>query len=163
MIDYAMEHYSGKINKTSNCTKETRHDKLSQKLFKHFIHYLLTLKDDKYKPLQKVVPGVSGKGLVRFIVKCSGSITASKIAIVNDIMCKYVRSLCKIRINTFMDGEYHQPSTTNCMLRQLFSFLVMYHEWEFKINTNFNFNGGLARMVCELYKERCILIKVSCI
>ena len=63
MNDYVCEHYGRKINKTSNCTKETRHDKSSRKLFKHFIDYVLTLKDDKYKLLQKVVPGVLGKGL----------------------------------------------------------------------------------------------------
>ena len=163
MNDYVMEYYGRKINKTSNCTKETRHDKSSLKLFEHFIHYILTLKDDKYKLLQKVVPGVLGMGSVRFLVECSGSITSSKVAIVNDIMCKYVRSLRKMRMNTVMEGEYYQPSTTNRMLRQLFSFLAVYHEWEFKLNTNFNFNSGLARVLSQLYGERCISIKVSCI
>ena len=162
MDNFVMEHYSDSKG-NNKYSVESRHDRTSKCLYKQFLVFFLNLEDVKYKPLQMSVPGVLGKTLVRFIVECTGHVTASKIAMVNDIMCQYIMSPCKRRCNSSLDSPYLQPSTTNRMLSQLFAHLGMYQEWEYKIRQHFNFTGGLARMITYIYSDRSIFIQVSLI
>ena len=67
-------------------------------------------------------------------------------------MIRWVKSwrLEKTQINS----EFHQPSTTNRILRQFFGHMATYHDWKLRVAHDFNFQGGLHRFLKDIYQER---------
>ena len=111
--------------------KESKHDASSKNLYKKFHNFFLSLPETEFAPLKIMVPNAVGLLVLRFILVVAGMVTLAKKTLCNDVMIRWVKSwrLEKTRINS----EFHQPSTTNRILRQFFGHMATYHDWKLRV------------------------------
>ena len=139
----------------------SKYDLASMSLYNKFTVFLATLPKGYFGTLQAYVRNPIGILVPRFVVVCSCRIDMQKRKLCNEVMCRWVKTWrreksCPCSKNTFL-----QPSTTNRMLRQFFGHMKRHHDWYYNPVKDFQFIGGLAREVKDLYSERLVNDDVS--
>ena len=89
----------------------------------------------------------------RILNQCGGTITPAKKYLANKALKKHMATLVKKRVK---QGEcpYYQPNTHAMMLRTLKSELSEKHDWQFSLDRDFKFRGGLWGAMKKLFEER---------
>ena len=141
---------------------ESKHEVCCRLQFGRFVAFVFNL-PSKFDAVKVPVPDCIGRVVPRLIVECSGIVTMPKKVIVSDVMTRWVRSWRRDKPHSKTGSMFHQPSTSNRMIRQFFGYMKKHHEWRYNVHSDFNYQGGLSRVITSLYQSRLCADDVSAI
>lgn len=122
------------------------------RLFLSFIHFITNVATFIVPFLREIVPSIypQDPNVPRVIHFLGGVVNREKIRVANALLTRW-----SVGLKNSKDPNKHlQPNTHARKIRSLLGYLRTAYDWQFSLEQHFNFPGGLAAVMKNLFEQR---------